>query len=121
MDPGSPPETILRRHPPNQISNGGIDARSSRTSRATAPASTHAFAMPPIDGDWPDQQPRFPPSGPNPSQHQPQQTVSAAEARMGTSEDTELVAQGTWLEQEVEPRRASRLERSTRPDGSHCP
>ena len=57
--------------------------------------------MPPIDGGWLNQQQRFLPSGPEPSQEQPQQTVSGAEALIGTREDTELVAQGTHLDQEV--------------------
>jgi len=89
-------------------------------SRATAPASTYAFAMPTIDGGWLDQHQRFPPAGPEPPQKQPTQTVSRAEAPIGTSEDAELVAQGKSLEQEVSTRRPSRSEGSTRPDdGSH--
>ena len=114
MDPRSTPETILRRQSSNQISSGGINARSSRTSRATASASTNAFAMPPIDGGRLDQQQRLPPSGPGRSEEQPLQTVGGSEALMGTREDTELVAQGKHLEHEVKARRARRLERNTR-------
>jgi len=57
--------------------------------------------MPTIDGGRLDQQQHVPPSGPGPSQEQPQQTVSGSEALIGTREDTELVAQGKHLEQEV--------------------
>ena len=57
--------------------------------------------MPPIDGGWLDQPQRFPPSGPVPPQKQPQQTVSGAEALVGTNKDTELVAQGKYLEEKV--------------------
>ena len=78
--------------------------------------------MPTIDGGWLDQQQRFAPPGPQPPQKQPKQTVSRAEALIGTSEDAELVAQGKRLEQEVSARRARRSERSTHPDGgSHRP
>jgi hypothetical protein len=76
--------------------------------------------MPTIDGGWLDQHQCFPPPGPQPSQKQPKQTVSRAEAPIGTSEDAELVAQGKNLEQEVSTRRPSRSAGSTRPgDGSH--
>jgi hypothetical protein len=55
VDPRSAPETILGGHTPNQISRGWIYAWSSGTSpRATAPASTQAFAMPTLDGGWLD-------------------------------------------------------------------
>ena len=76
----------------------------SRTSRATAPAATYAFAMPTIDGGGLDQHQRFPPPGPQPPQTQPQQTVSRAKAPLRTSEDAELVAHGKSLEQEVSTR-----------------
>jgi hypothetical protein len=78
--------------------------------------------MPAIDGGWLDQHQRFAPPGPQPSQKQPKQTVSRAEAPIRTGENAELVAQGKRLEQEVSARRASRSEGSTRPDdGSHRP
>src|SRR5215471_19077187 len=63
VDPRRTPETILCCQSPNQISSGRIDARSSRTSRATVPASAYAFAMPPIDGGWLNQQQRIPAIG----------------------------------------------------------
>jgi hypothetical protein len=112
VDPRSAPETILSGHTPNQISTGWVDAWSSRTSRATAPAATYAFAMPTIDGGWLEQHQRFPPPGPQPSQEQPKQTVSRAKAPLRTSEDAELVAQGKSLEQEVSTRRPGRSDRS---------
>src|SRR5438105_2144185 len=90
---------------------GKFDARSSRTSRATAPASTSAFAMPTIDGGWLDQHQRFPPPGPQPPQKQPKQTVSRAEAPIGTSEDAELVAQRKSLEQVRRSRRVAPADR----------
>jgi hypothetical protein len=76
--------------------------------------------MPTIDGGWLDQHQRFPPSGPQPPQKQPKQTVSWTKAPLRTSEDAELVAQGKSLEQEVSTRRPGRSDRSPRPDdGSH--
>jgi len=57
--------------------------------------------MPTIDSGWLDQHERFPPPGPRPPQKQSKETVSQAEAPIGTSEDAELVAQGKTLEQEV--------------------
>jgi hypothetical protein len=116
VDPRSAPETILRGHTLNQISTRCIDARSSRTSRATAPASMCAFAMPTIDSGWLDQHQRFPPPGPQPPQKQPQQTVSRAKAPLRTSEDAELVSEGKSLKQEVSTRHSGRSDRSPRPD-----
>jgi len=76
--------------------------------------------MPPIDSGWLDQHQRFPPPGPEPAQKQPKQTTSWAEAPIRTSEDTELVAQGKSLEQEVSTRRTKRSEGTNRrDDGSH--
>ena len=117
VDPRSAPETILRCQTSNQISTGWIDSWSSRTSRATTPAPTYAFAMPTIDGGWLDQHQRVPPPGPQPPQEQPKQTISRPEAPLRTSENAELVAQGKRLEQEVSTRRPSRSAGSARPDG----
>jgi len=73
--------------------------------------------MPTIDSGWLDQHQRFPPPGPQPSQKQPNQTVSWAEAPIRASEDAELVAQGKSLEHEVSTRRSGRSTR--RDDVSH--
>jgi hypothetical protein len=75
--------------------------------------------MPPINGDRLDQHQRFAPPGAQPSQEQPKQAVSRAEALIRTSENAELVA-GKRLEDEVSAPRARRSAGSTRPhDGSH--
>src|SRR5438067_181681 len=119
VDPRSAPEIILRGHAPNQISGGWIDAWPARAlPRATAPASTHAVAVPTIHGGRLNQRRRFPPLGPPPPQTQPQQMVSRAEAPIRTSEDAELVAQRNRLEQEISARRPSRWEDSIGRDDS---
>ena len=51
-----------------------------------------------------DERQRFPPSRPQPSQAQPEQTVRWTEASIRTSEYAQLVAQGKMLEQEVSTR-----------------
>src|SRR5882672_3714313 len=63
------------------------------------------FAMPTVDRGRLDQQQRFPPPRPQPSQKQPEQTVRWANAPIRTSEYAQLVAQGKILEQEVSTRR----------------
>jgi hypothetical protein len=84
------------------------------------PPSTHAFALPPIDSGWLDQDQRFPPPGPQPAQKQPKEPVSWAKALIRTSEHGELVAQGKGLEQEILTRCRTRSDRRIRPDhGSH--
>jgi hypothetical protein len=75
VDPRSAPETILGGHTPNQVSTGGVDAWSSGTSRATAPASPYALAMPTIDRGRLDQHQRFAPPRPQPPQQQPEQSA----------------------------------------------
>jgi hypothetical protein len=77
---------ILSGQAPNQISSWYIDAWSARTPRATAPASTEPFAMPTVDGGRLDQHERLSPPRPQPSQNQPEQTVSWAKAPIRTSE-----------------------------------
>jgi hypothetical protein len=120
VDPRSAPETILRGHTPNQIATGRIDAWSSGTSRAAAPASTYTSAMPSIDSGWLNEHKGFPPVGPEPAQKQPQQPVSWAKAPIRGRENGELMAQRKSLEQEVSLRCVSRADRSIRPDdGSH--
>jgi len=57
--------------------------------------------MPTIDSGRPDEQSRFPPPGPESTQVQPQKAVNCAKAPIRPSEDTELVAQGQRLEQEI--------------------
>jgi hypothetical protein len=74
--------------------------------------------MPTLDGGWPDQDQRFSPPAPPPSQKQPKQTVSGAEAPFRTSETAELMAQGKRLEQEISTRRLSRSKGSPHPGGS---
>jgi len=82
-----------------------IDAWSSRPPpRATAPASTEPFAMPPGDRGRLDKHQDAPPPGPQPSQAQPEQAVTRAEASIRTSEHAQLVAQGKNLEEEVSTR-----------------
>jgi hypothetical protein len=57
--------------------------------------------MPTIDRGRLDEHQRFPPSGPEPTQDQPQEAVSCAKALMRPIEDTELVAQRQRLGQEI--------------------
>jgi len=71
-----------------------------------------------IDSGWPDQHHRLSPPGPQPSQQQPKQPISWAKAPMRTREDSELVAQGKRLEQEVCTRCLRCWDRTTRPDGA---
>ncbi|MGH9372459.1 MAG: hypothetical protein ACRD15_13085 [Vicinamibacterales bacterium] len=61
--------------------------------------------MPTLENGRLDQHQRLSPPGPQPSQKQPEQTVSWANAPIRTSADAELVAQGKSLEQEVSTRR----------------
>ena len=74
--------------------------------------------MPAIDRGWPDEYQRFSPPGPQPPQEQAKQTISGAETSIRPSENTELVAEGKHLEQEISTRRQPRSERSDCPEGS---
>jgi hypothetical protein len=95
--------------------NAETDARSSRTSRPTAPASIEPLAMPTVDGSRLDQHQRVSPPRPHPSQDQPQQAVSWAKRSVRTSEYAQLVAQGNALEQQVSTRRPGESNRCDRP------
>ncbi len=78
--------------------------------------------MPTGDRGWLDEHQRFPPPRPQPSQAQPEQTVTRAEAMIRTSEHAQLVAQGKILEEEVSTRGQSRPERRDHPEGlTHRP
>jgi hypothetical protein len=72
--------------------------------------------MPTGDRGRLDQHQRFPPARPQPSQTQPEQTVTRAEASIRTSEYAQLVAQGKILEEEVSTHGQGRPERRDRPE-----
>ena len=57
--------------------------------------------LPPGDRGRLDQHESLPPSRPQPSQAQPEQTVRRAEASIRTGENTQLLAEGKNLEEEV--------------------
>ena len=73
--------------------------------------------MPTGDRGRLDKHQRVSPPRPQPSQAQPEQTVTGAEASIRTSEYAQLVAQGMILEEEVSTRGQDRPERRDRPEG----
>jgi hypothetical protein len=96
---------VFGGHAPDKRTHLRIDARSSRPPpRATAPASTEPFAPPTLDCGRLDQHQPIPPPRPQPSQAQPELTVSGSKAPIETSEDAQLVAQGQKLEEAVSAR-----------------
>jgi hypothetical protein len=72
--------------------------------------------MPPGDGGRLDQFQGGHSPRPHPSQTQPEQTVTQAEASIRTSRHAELVAEGKILEEEVPTRGEGRPERRDGPE-----
>jgi hypothetical protein len=106
------PQRILFGQAPNEIAARRIDAWSSRTSRAGPPAANERSAVPSIDGGRLNQHQCLSPPWPYPSHDQPQQTVRRSKTPIRTCADSQLVAQGEDLEQEVSTRRQRELDRS---------
>ena len=72
--------------------------------------------MPTVDRGRLEQDQRVSPPRPQPSKHQPEQTVRWAKAAIRTNEDVQLVAEGKDLEQQVSTRRQGEPNRNDHPD-----
>jgi hypothetical protein len=75
-----------------------------------------ALAMPTVNRARLDQHQRVSPPRPQPSQHQPEQTVRWAKAAIRTNDYVQLVAEGKDLEQQVSTRRQGKPDRRDHPD-----
>jgi hypothetical protein len=74
------------------------------------------LAMPTVDRGRLNQHERVCPPRPQPSQHQPEQTVRWAKAAIRTNEYVQLVAEDKDLEQQVSTRRQGEPDRNDHPD-----
>jgi hypothetical protein len=75
------------------------------SSRAAAPASTYAFALPSIDSGWLDQHQRVPPPGPEPAQKQPKKQPVSGRKRLFERARTP----SWWRRARVSSRRSRRV------------